>query len=247
MPSRPTPAHKPSKKARTRLWVVGGAIAVFLALVGLAQLLDKPADPVTTSGGTAAPSSSPAGPVELPIVRRAEGDPMAVGKVDAPVVMVMWTDMRCPFCAVFNRDTLPKLMDEYVDAGKVRIEVHDVAFFGEQSENAAVAARAAGAQGKFHEYLQAVYAVAPEGRHPKLPRAKLVDFAEQVDVPDIARFKADLDSQPLHEEQRLSTSAAQGLGVSSVPFFVVGQDSIAGAQPIEVFREFLDGALTEAQ
>lgn len=233
-----------SPNTRRRLWVVGAAVAVFLVLVVVAQLLrDSP------TSDDAAPSASAQadGPVELSIVRRDANDPMAVGRVDAPVVLVLWTDMRCPFCAVFNRETLPKLMDEYVDPGKVRLEVHDVVFFGKQSENAAVAARAAAAQGKFFEYLKAVYAVAPEGKHPSLPARKLVGFAEQVDVPDIARFKTDLDDEALHGQTQQSTAAAQGLGVTSVPFFVAGQTSLAGAQPIDVFREFLDDALAEAQ
>jgi protein-disulfide isomerase len=218
---------------------------VFLALVVLAQLMQD-SSPTVTGGGDAATAPEDTGPVESALVRRDAGDAMAVGRVDAPVVMVLWTDMRCPFCALFNRETLPKLMDEYVRPGKVRIEVHDVAFFGKQSENAAVAARAAAAQGKFFEYLKAVYAVAPEGKHPKLPASKLVAFAEQVQVPDIARFTADLDSEPLHQLAQQSTTTAQGLGVSSVPFFVAGENSIAGAQPIEVFRGFLDDALAKA-
>ncbi|HWK28398.1 MAG TPA: thioredoxin domain-containing protein [Solirubrobacter sp.] len=233
----------PAAKTRRRLWIVGVAVAAFLVLVVVAQALqgsdDEREAPVSSS---AADTSAPA---EHSIVRREAGDPMAIGPVDAPVVLVLWTDMRCPFCALFNRETLPKLMDEYVRPGKVRIEVHDVAFFGKQSENGAVAARAAGAQGKFFEYLKAVYAVAPEGKHPSLPAAKLVKFASQVGVPDLARFKADLDDASLHELARQSNATAQGLGVTTVPFFLAGESSIAGAQPVEVFREFLDDALAK--
>ena len=95
-------------------------------------------------------------------VRLEAGDPMAIGAIDAPVVLSEWVDFRCPFCAVFSRDVLPQLVQEYVDAGKVRIEVHDVAFFGDESLRAAVAARAAGEQGKYFEFLGAVYEAAPE-------------------------------------------------------------------------------------
>nr|WP_257235708.1 DsbA family protein [Rhodococcus pyridinivorans] len=31
--------------------------------------------------------------------RRIDGDPLAIGAVDAPVVMVAYSDYRCPFCA----------------------------------------------------------------------------------------------------------------------------------------------------
>ncbi|MEV8517077.1 thioredoxin domain-containing protein [Dactylosporangium sp. NPDC051484] len=171
---------------------------------------------------------------------------MAVGDVDAPVVLVHWTDMRCPYCAVFSRDTLPVLLREYVDTGKVRIELHDVAYFGEQSENAAVAARAAGNQGKFFAYLSAVYGEAPEGKHPDLPRERLIDFARKAGVPDISRFTADLDDTGLRAAAQASNTTAARVGVTSVPFFVAGDTALAGAQPISVFREFLDAAIEKA-
>ncbi|HLQ79477.1 MAG TPA: thioredoxin domain-containing protein [Brachybacterium sp.] len=38
------------------------------------------------------------------MVRRDPDDPRAIGDVDAPVVLVRWTDLRCPSCASFHRD-----------------------------------------------------------------------------------------------------------------------------------------------
>lgn len=172
---------------------------------------------------------------------------MAIGAVDAPIVMIEWTDMRCPFCALYSRETLPLIKQEYVDAGLLRIEVRDVAFFGEESERASVAARAAGNQGKFNEYLSAVYEAAPEKGHPELPREELIAFAEQVGVPDIVQFTSDLDDKALLDAVRNSTSTAQGLGVTSVPFFVIGDKALAGAQPIDTFRQFLDASLADAE
>lgn len=177
---------------------------------------------------------------------RDPNDPMAIGDVDAPVVLVEWTDMRCPYCAVFNQETLPKLVSEYVESGKVRIEVRDVAFFGDASETASVAARAAGNQGKFVEYLDAVYAAAPAEGHPDLPRKQLIGFAEQIGVPDMARFTADLDDPKLRAAVQASTSTAQQIGVTGVPFFAVGTSAMSGAQPIATFRTFLDDAVAAA-
>ena len=174
---------------------------------------------------------------------RDPNDPMAIGDVNAPVVLVEWTDMRCPYCAVFNQETLPKLVSEYVESGKVRIEVRDVAFFGDASETASVAARAAGNQGKFVEYLDAVYAAAPAEGHPDLPRKQLIGFAEQIGVPDMARFTADLDDPKLRAAVQASTSTAQQIGVTGVPFFAVGTSAMSGAQPIATFRTFLDDAV----
>lgn len=55
----------------------------------------------------------------------------------------------------------------------------DLPIFGEESIQAAMAARAAGNQGKYWQYHQAVFADTPVKGHPKLPKDKLVAYAEQ--------------------------------------------------------------------
>lgn len=237
------------KVRRPRRWTVAlVAIVVFLAIVVVAQFLPGQSPTSAPPSGPAASASSQPGQAdEMPFVRREADDPMAIGDVDAPVVLTQWTDLRCPFCAVFSRDTLPTLIEEYVETGLVRVEFHDVAFFGEQSEDAAVAARAAANQGRFMEFATAIYDVAPEGAHADLPRETLIDFAEQAGVPDIEQFTADLDDPALREEAKASTLSAQQLGVNSVPFFVAGDTAPPGAQPLESFRQFLDASLEAAK
>lgn len=236
------------KNRRPLRWkIVLVSIVAFLAMVVVAQLLpgqSPTSTPPSTAISSTSPQPDPTG--DMPFVRRETDDPMAIGDVDAPVVLTQWTDLRCPFCAVFSRETLPSLIEEYVETGLIRIEFHDVAFFGEQSEDAAVAARAAANQGRFLEFATAIYDAAPEGAHADLPRETLMEFAEQAGVPDIDRFTADLDDPALRHEAKSSTVSAQRLGVNSVPFFVAGNTALAGAQPLATFRQFLDAALETA-
>ena len=65
-------------------------------------------------------------------------------------------------------------------------------------------------------------------------------------MPDLERFTSDLDSAELHGAVSASAAYAQQLGVTSVPFFLVGDTAVAGAQPIETFRQLLDEQLAEA-
>lgn len=179
-------------------------------------------------------------------VRRDPHDPMAVGMVDAPVVMSEWLDLKCPYCARFSNETLPQLIDLYVDPGLVRIEFHDVSFFGDQSTAGAVAARAAGEQGLYVEYLEAVYALSANGTAVDLTRDVLIEVAQTVGVADMGKFEADLDSEELEQAVLASTAQAQAIGVDAVPFFVIGTTSMSGAQPLENFEQFIDGAIAEA-
>ena len=236
-----------AKHHRSRRWIVALAtIIAFLGIVVVAQILPGQS-PTSAPPSNPSASAPPADTDEMPFVRRDADDQMAIGDIDAPVVLTQWTDLRCPFCAVFSRDTLPTLIEEYVDAGLVRIEFHDVAFFGEQSEDAAVAARAAANQGRFMEFTTAIYDVAPEGAHADLSRETLIDFAEQAGVSDIRQFMADIDDPALREEAQASTLSAQQLGVNSVPFFVAGDTALSGAQPLESFRQFLEASLETAK
>ncbi|SDS01550.1 Protein-disulfide isomerase [Paraoerskovia marina] len=266
-PDRPAGTTTQRRRIPGVAWAVIAVIVGLLALVLAAQFLegdDALADTAvetTDSGETAATpegttsdaedgaaATAAEGPREgeLPIVRRDADDPMAIGSVDAPVVLVEWIDYRCPFCAVYSTEILPTIEDEYVASGQVRIEINDVSFFGDESEDAAVAARAAGEQGKYLEYMTVVFDNAPSSGHPDMPAEKLIAFAEDAGVPDIEQFTADLDREDLHAAVQESTATAQQLGVSAVPFFAIGTESISGAQPVDVFRQFIDARLPEA-
>lgn len=232
--------HLETKYRRSRIAnIILAVLVVFLSLVLAAQMQSGP----TTFSE---PEASGQGATTEPLARRDPNDPMAMGDVNAPVVLSEWTDFRCPFCAVFSRETLPILIEEYVKPGHVRLEINDVSFFGAQSEDAAVAARAAGQQGKYFEFLFAVYAAAPEGGHPDMPREKLIAFATQAGVPDLDRFTADLERTDLRDAVRASSARAQSAGITSVPFFVAGGTALSGAQPVDAFRRFLDDAIAKA-
>lgn len=238
MPSKKRKKN-PRSGRRQLVATVGVVAAVFAGIVWFAG---SDEDTVVDAGTSASSDDS-----EGSVARREPSDAMAVGDVGAPVVMVEWLDLRCPFCALFSRQTLPQLMNEYVEPGLVRYEVRDIALFGDQSVDASVAARAAAEQGLFHEYLAAVYDAAPDGAKAELDREDLIGFAEQVGVPDMAKFEADLDREDLRQAVETATTQAGRLGVTSVPFFAVDDVAFSGAQPVEVFRDVIDDALATAE
>lgn len=207
------------------------------ASAGAKQKHVKPSPDTTKTGNAKSRDTDPG------VERRRYSDRLALGRADAPVVMIEYADYRCPFCALFSRETLPKLKKEYIDTGKVRFEWRDMPIYGQQSENAAIAARAAGRQGKYWEFHNAVYDAAPERGHPTLDKAKLRRFAEQVDVPDMAKFTRDLGSRKLAGRVRADADEARSIGASATPTFVIGQTAVPGAQPIKVFRDVIDDEL----
>lgn len=255
---------RPTLERRYRLMrnfvVLLSVLAVVLAGVSISQYVEmqrggaSATQPTAAGNGTTENPAAQTPPTQVPSgecpapVKRDANDPMAIGDVDAPVVLVEWTDFRCPYCGVFSRDTFPSIIEEYVETGQVRIEVHDVDFIeGEVSANVAIAARAAGEQGRYFEYLAAVYDDMSDDR-PTITDDLLRDYAEQAGVSDLDRFDTDRQSDELAEALRSSSEQAKALGVDSVPFFVdtTSCAPMKGAQPIEQFRQYLDAAVAGA-
>ena len=75
-------------------------------------------------------------------------DGLSLGDPDAPVTLVEFADLQCPFCAEWAREALPVYVDDYVRTGQMRIEFRPLTFIGNESESAAEIAIAAGEQDK---------------------------------------------------------------------------------------------------
>lgn len=241
---RTTTKRSSTLKPPILLWVAlaGAAVVIGIMVVaGLPRDGGTAAEPVPTSTATDSATATLSD-----LARRSPVDVASQGAVDAPVVIVEYADYRCPYCAHFDRDTLPNLVSDYIDAGKVRFEWRDFPIFGDESFGAAVAARAAGEQGMFWEFHHAVYAAAPDRGHPDLPNERLVEIAQQVGVPDIDKFTADLTNPQLMAAVSADLSEGKALGVSSVPAFIVGNTPIIGAQPEAAFRQAIEAELAKA-
>ena len=179
------------------------------------------------------------------LARRDADDPLAMGEVDAPVVIIEYADFTCKYCGVFAETTLPALIEEYVEPGHVRIEWRDTPILSEDSITTAIAGRAAAQQDLFWEFYEVMYAhtYSESGDYS---RAALLSLAERIDGLDIETFTADLDDPTLSTAVHTEGSESRSLGVSSTPTFVVGDRVLQGAQPIEVFRDTIESQLDTA-
>lgn len=244
-----SPAPNPARPTRGRIGaalglVVGiAAVAIGIGLSGTGTEKETPPVAVVTptESATAQGTAAPMGPAG-DLSRRIDGDPLAQGRSDAPVVMVVYSDYRCPFCAKFSRDIEPALVDRYVGDGTLRIEWRDLPIFGEQSTLAARAGRAAADQDRFWEFNKVLYAAAPDRGHAEFDLPKLRQLAEQAGVADLDRFADQVRSEQHDEAIQADLSEALSLGASSTPTFIVNGTPVLGAQPVEVFNQVIDAA-----
>ncbi|MFU8772841.1 MAG: DsbA family protein, partial [Anaerolineales bacterium] len=104
---------------------------------------------------------NPPGPVEvvLPVnfSEPANADGTAWGPGNAPVLVEVFSDFQCPFCARFAEEAGYQLQLEYADTGLVRFEYKHFAFLGPESNLAAEASECAAEQGKFWQYHDTLF------------------------------------------------------------------------------------------
>ncbi|MFK4760131.1 DsbA family protein [Microbacterium sp. ZW T5_45] len=238
---------KTSRKASG--WLVPAGIlliaALLLALVVL-QVRDQTTPPAAEAGGetmdglTAVPPERP----ELKEIERRDPDDVeAAGPEDAPVALVVFSDYQCPFCAKWSQDTLPEMM-EYAEAGDLRIEWRDINMYGEPSERAARAAHAAGLQGQYWEFHDALYAGGEHRPADQLTDEALQDLAGQLGL-DVDRFVADMGSAAVREQVEKTAQEGRDLGVTGTPSFILDGRAVVGAQPSSVFTDIIENALSE--
>lgn len=196
----------------------------------------EPAPPAPAQGASLSASLSP----ETVSVK---------GDADAPLRMIEFSDYECPFCSRYVSQTLPQIMAQYVDSGKVRYEFRDfpLTSIHPQAQLAAEAARCAGAQGNYW------------GMHDQLfVRQQLWqgdDAAARTTFSTIAR-ELSLDSGAFntclleaHYAPVVQQHLAEGqqLGVTGTPSFIIGEQFLAGAQPFEVFQQVIEQELARIQ
>ncbi|WP_103062487.1 DsbA family protein [Actinomyces qiguomingii] len=186
---------------------------------------------------TSAPSQTDAGLLELlhGEVTRDGNDSRAKGNVDAPVVMVVYSDFACPYCTQFAQEVEPELED-LVAEGTLRVEWRDLAQITETSPLAAQASIAAGNQGKFWEFHDAVYAAADPTEHPEYTEDSLVAFAEEAGVPDLERFRSDMNDAATVQEVQDARQHAYDIGITGTPFFIINDAYIGGYAPADYMR-----------
>ncbi|HLC03213.1 MAG TPA: DsbA family protein [Anaerolineales bacterium] len=189
----------------------------------------------------------PAQPAQAIVKVNVGGGP-GLGKPDAPVTVVEFSDYECPFCQRHFANTLPALKKDYIDTGKVRYVFRDYPLdsIHPQARKAAEAAHCAGEQGKYWEMHDRLF---------KNQRALMVDnlrgFARDLGL-KVEDFNSCLDQGKYATTVSEDLAAGSAVGVTGTPTFFIGKTaadgtieatSVRGAQPITTFRQVVDRLL----
>jgi protein-disulfide isomerase len=139
----------------------------------------------------------------------------------------------------------PELVERYVENGTLRYEWRDFAYLGQESVNAALAARAAQEQGRFWEYHDVLYENQGSVNSGAFSDEALVGFAEEVEL-DTEQFEAALTSGRYESVVQSDLREAQNAGIQGTPSFTINGQRLVGPQPLEVFEQVIEAKLAKA-
>ena len=172
-----------------------------------------------------------------------------LGNEDANITVIEFADYRCPFCHKFHEETLDKIVTNFINTGKAKYLFKDFVVNDRDeykgSMQAAVASHCAAEQGKYWEYFNEIYKnFQPEPQH-WVTLDSLVQFANNVQIQDIEKFKSCVESNKYQNQIQESGSLAKQLGITGTPSFVILKNDkiqtiFPGAAPYEYFEKTLN-------
>ena len=179
----------------------------------------------------------PQAPPQPTIARVTNLKGYVMGRPDAPLTMVEFTDLQCPFCRQFVLTSFDQIKANWIDTGKLRYISRDFPLdFHAQAMPAARAARCAGEQGKFWEMRLGLM------RNANLLTAEYINRTAADLKLDAKLFAACTASSKFDAEIAAEMQEGAALGVGGTPTFVVGRST-----PNGIDGPVLVGALPYAQ
>lgn len=178
------------------------------------------------------PAQAASGNLSVEEALAALGEGPTLGKTNAPVTVVEFSDFQCSFCRKFWAETLPKLKETYIQKGQARFIYRHFAILGKHSVQAAQASECAAGQGKFWPYHDRLF---QNQGALAFTAAKLKRYARELGLKE-PTFNQCLGSGKYEDKIEGETAVAAFLGARGTPAFFVNGRLLAGAQPFEVFQ-----------
>jgi protein-disulfide isomerase len=204
---------------------VVGAGAIAIAVVAIA---------VTHGGGST---------TNVPIpTRTVSAQGRTLGPENARVTVKEYSDFQCPYCARAASTLDPKIEQDYVADGRVKLVFQPVALIGEESLWAAEAAECANEQGRFWDYHDKLF----ENQHGENQGAFSMDnlkrFAQELGL-DIQTFNQCLDSGKYQDLIQAETKDTVDKGILSTPTFVIGSQTFEGLASYDEVKSVIEAEL----
>ena len=162
-----------------------------------------------------------------------------LGNINAPITIIEYSSLTCPHCASFHKDTLPELKKKYIDNGKVKL-IFRVFPFDAVSARAAMVARCVEPK-RYFKFLDALFKTQSQwiGNNEQSSMQGLASMAKMAGMGE-EDFNACVTNEAILDgilKRRLE--GAKKFEIRATPSFIINDEKIEGAMPIEDFDNIL--------
>jgi protein-disulfide isomerase len=207
-----------SRQAKLGL-ALGAAAVLAAALIAGSLVASREGGTKTFAAGSTLPAASE-------VVAELRGIPqrrLTLGRDDAPVTLVEYADLQCPFCARWAADVFPGLVRDYVRTGKLRLEWRGLAFIGPDSLEALRAVGAAALQNRLWHMVEIVYRNQGKENDGWVKDDFIRAAARSIPGLDVEKLMADRDSKFVGDAISRAAAEASAAGVDRTPSFQIGR------------------------
>jgi protein-disulfide isomerase len=202
---------------RRRLYAVGAAAALALAVVAVAISSGRGSTNASSGGKLNGAAASAALFAGIPQHGTLLGDPRA------PVRIIEFADLQCPYCQEYTAQALPSLVREYVRPGKVQMQFENLSFIGPGSVEAGHYAAAAATENRLWNFIDLMYlnqGTENSGYVTPGYLQRLLQATPGLNVPvALTASRAPAADEALLQATRLAASD----GINSTPSFLIGR------------------------
>ena len=240
------PSHM-NKSNNTQTLFVGLSFLVLGLIIGLlvsngALTPQGPSEETTVQS-----AADQVDPDQLETVSVSEDNDPSLGSADAPVTIVEFSDYQCPFCRSFVNETMPSLLEDYIDQGIVRVVFRDFplpshpqASLAAQSAECVRAKTTEDADTAYFAMHDLLFENQSAWSGKTDAKETMVNLAlENLNV-DI---QSCLDSEEMKAEVEADYVAGKSYGISGTPSFFINGKKLVGAWPYEVFVKVIEAVL----
>jgi protein-disulfide isomerase len=161
------------------------------------------------------------------------------GPDTALVTVVIFSDFQCPFCSRVN-PTLEQIVKDYGSDVRLAFQ-HNPLSFHTNAMPAAIAAEAAGEQGKFWEMHDKLFA-----NQKDLTDKNFEAWAKDIGL-DVKKFKEAVKDPAIKKRVEAQQALGVKLGARGTPAFFINGRFLSGAQPLASFKAIIDEEMKEAE
>jgi protein-disulfide isomerase len=216
------------------LGIGAGVLAVIVVGVVLAIVLTRGSNSSSSLGDLPRVGSCTTGlPGCSDVVSMFKGIPQkgtTLGWPFAPVTMVEYIDLQCPFCQEFETQVFPDILKKYIRAKKLKVELRPLDFIGPDSSRGRNALIAAAKQNKAYQFAEILYFNQKTENTGWLNDAMVGQAAASIPGLQVAQLLSDRNAGS-------TSSAAKGFDaqqsadqVTGTPTLFVGKSGTKGKQ-----------------